>query len=296
MLRRDFIQKASAISASGFLLPNLLGGCISKTNQLAATGIQIYTIREALKKDFVGSMERVAALGYKNLELFSYEAGQYFGRSIREIKQITEDLGMQVRSAHVGTGLLNPTYVGSLTNNWKQVIEDAALLEQEYLVLAYLQADERKTIDDYKKICDLLNKCGEMAKNAGIQLAYHNHAFEFEVLEGIVPYDFMLEACDKGLVQFEMDMYWMKRAKKDPLTYFKQHSGRFPLWHVKDMSADEDQFFASVGDGIIDWKSIFGAAEQAGLSYYFVEQDQTRDDNPFEEIEESIQYLNKNIL
>ena len=99
-------------------------------------------------------MERVAALGYKNLELFSYEAGQYFGRSIREIKQITEDLGMQVRSAHVGTGLLNPTYVGSLTNNWKQVIEDAALLEQEYLVLAYLQADERKTIDDYKKICD----------------------------------------------------------------------------------------------------------------------------------------------
>lgn len=295
MNRRDFLYKSGVAVASSFFIPSLLHGCTSQTSVTKDVGLQLYTIREALSEDFAGSLKKVAALGYKNLELFNYNDGKYFGNSIKEVKNMVSDLGMKIRSSHVGTGQHNPDYVGTPTNGWEKAVEDAAMLEQEYIVVAYLQKSERTSIDDYKKVVDLLNKAGETAKKAGIKLAYHNHDFEFEPFDGEMPYDMMLAQCDKNLVQFEMDLYWMKYANQDPLTYFEQHSGRFPLWHVKDMSADEDKFFSSVGDGIINWQRLFEKAEASGLKYYFVEQDRTRNNKPFEEIEQSIAYIKGSI-
>ncbi len=124
-------------------------------------------------------------------------------------------------------------------------------------------------------------------------MAYHNHAFEFEKMEGGIPYNILPNNCDKDLVKYELDLYWTKRAGVDPIAYFKNYPGRFPLWHVKDMEASEEQFFAPVGDGVIDWQHIFNYASTAGLDYYFVEQDDTRNKKPFEAIETSIIYLKK---
>jgi len=260
-----------------------------------APGLQVYTIREALAEDFEGSMQKLADIGYVNIELFAYRDGQYFGYTIPEVKTLMSDLGMQVKSSHVSTGWTSPDVVGTMTNNWEQTVQDAAELGQDYIVLAYLTEAERETIDDYKKVAELLNSCGETAREAGLQMAYHNHAFEFETIDGQVPYDLLLSECDEELVKFEMDLYWTKRAGVNAADYFEKHSGRFPLWHVKDMGAGEEQFFAAVGEGVIDWEEMFAHAETAGLDYYFVEQDATKSGKPFEEIEKSISYL-KSIL
>lgn len=292
MNRKTFLFQSTALAAGAMLFPT---ACVSDSKSRSginiAPGLQVYTIREALAEDFKGSMQRLADLGYKNIELFAYRDGRYFGNTISETKALMSDLGLQVKSSHVSTGWTSPEVVGTMTNNWEQTVQDAAELGQDYIVLAYLTEAERETMDDYKKVAELLNSCGETAKKAGLQMAYHNHAFEFEAIDGEVPYDLLLSECDEELVKFEMDLYWTKRAGVDPINYFEKHSGRFPLWHVKDMAAGEEQFFAAVGEGVIDWKNMFGYAETAGLDYYFVEQDATKSGKPFEEIEKSITYL-----
>lgn len=294
MDRRKFLVQSSALAAGTMFIPSFVG-CAGETAKFSAPGLQVYTIREALAEDFKGSIKRVADLGYKNIELFAYRDGQYFGHSIPEVKTLMSDLGLQVKSSHVSTGQTTPDVVGTMTNNWEQTVEDAAELGQEYIALAYLAEPERESLDDYRKVAELLNQCGEVANNAGLQVAYHNHAFEFEEIDDQVPYHILLDECDENLVKFEMDLYWTKRAGVDPIEYFKRHPGRFPLWHVKDVEEGEDQFFAAVGEGILDWENLFDHAETAGLDYYFVEQDSTRSGEPFAEIEKSINYL-KEIL
>lgn len=296
MNRKTFLFQSTALAAGAMLFPSACAReSKSSSANTMAPGLQVYTIREALAEDFKGSMQRIADLGYVNIELFAYRDGQYFGYTIPEVKTLMSDLGLQVKSSHVATGWTSPDAVGTMTNNWEQTVEDAAELGQEYIALAYLTEAERESIDDYKKVAELLNRCGETAKNAGLQMAYHNHAFEFETIDGQVLYDLLLNECDEELVKFEMDLYWTKRAGVDAIEYFEKHSGRFPLWHVKDMAAGEDQFFAAVGEGVIDWKNMFSHAETAGLDYYFVEQDATKSGEPFKEIEKSIDYL-QNIL
>lgn len=290
MDRRKFLYQSGALAAGTFLIPSLIG-CSNSATGLKNPGIQVYTLREELAKDFAGTMKKVADLGYKNIELFNYQAGQYFGKSISEVKKLMDDLGIKVKSSHTLTGWSMPDSVGTLTNGWEQYVEDAATLGQEYVVCAYLPESERKSLDDYKKLADLLNSCGEIAKKSGLQMGYHNHAFEFEKMEGEIPYHILLDECDKDLVKYELDLYWTKRAGINPVEYFKKYEGRFPLWHVKDMEAGEDQFFAPVGEGVIDWQEIFNHASTAGLEYFFIEQDDTRDKKPFEAIEKSIEYL-----
>lgn len=294
MNRRTFLFQSTALAAGTLFVPSFLG-CAAEAAKVSAPGLQVYTIREALAEDFKGSMKRVADLGFKNIELFAYSNGQYFGYSIPEVKTLMSELGLQVKSSHVGTGFTNPDAVGTMSNGWEQTVRDAAELGQEYIALAYLTESERETLDDYKKVAELLNQCGETAKNAGLQMAYHNHAFEFEQMDDTIPFDLLLNECDPDLVKFEMDLYWTARAGVDPVSYFQQYPGRFPLWHVKDMGAGEEQFFAAVGEGVIDWKNLFSHAGTAGLDYYFVEQDATKSGEPFAEIDKSINYL-KGIL
>lgn len=290
MDRKEFLLKSTAFAAGTIILPS---ACASSTGSKAsiAPGLQVYTIREAIAEDFEGSLKRVADLGFSNIELFAYSNGEYFGHSIAEVKSIMNDLGLMPKSSHVLTGRAGPDMPSTMTNGWEQTVEDAAELGQEYIICAYLMDPERESLDDYKEVAELLNKCGEVAKAAGLQMGYHNHAFEFDMIDETVPFDILLEECDDELVEFELDLYWTRRAGIDPIAYFEKYPGRFPLWHVKDMEAGEEQFFAAVGEGVIDWQNIFDHSETAGLEYYFVEQDQTRNDNPFEEIAKSKTYL-----
>ncbi|MDX1630155.1 MAG: sugar phosphate isomerase/epimerase, partial [Fulvivirga sp.] len=234
-----------------------------------------------IKNDFKGTLARIAEIGYADIEFWEYTKGGFFNVPAGEIKKILDDLGMKCSSIHIG--------IKDLSTDTTQVFETAKILESNYVSCNYLETYERESLDDYKKHAALFNRLGEKAETLGMQFGYHNHEFEFEEMEGQVPYDLLLNECDEELVKFEMDMYWMHVAKQDPVAYFQTHPHRFPLWHIKDANAQGQ--FTPVGQGVIDWERIFNHADVAGLEQYFVEQDNHPNGKPFENIAESLAYL-----
>ncbi|CAG5069504.1 Inosose dehydratase [Dyadobacter sp. CECT 9623] len=285
------ISRKSFMKAGAMLLATPM---LSKINweQKAASkiGLQLYTLRNELSKDLLGTLKKVSSIGYKEVELFGYNDGKFFGKTPKEFKTILGDLGLDPVSGHYGAGVENKKAIGSLSNNWQQAIDDAAEIGQKYAVCAYLTEGERKTIDQYKSYVDLFNKSGEVAKKAGLQFGYHNHDFEFKKIDGQLPYD-LIASTDPNLVKLELDLYWIVKAGMDPVDLFKKYPGRFPLWHVKDMDKG-DQSFAEVGTGSIDFKKIFAARKTAGLTHFFVEQDVAKRP-PLEAIEISFQNVTK---
>jgi sugar phosphate isomerase/epimerase len=316
--RRNFLRASGALMLGG-LGGLMLPGCNTQesktttenatadstatatTNQspgtaaLPAAGLQLYTVRELLEKDLKGTLQKIADIGYKNMESAAGSKGHYYGMKPKEFASMLNDMGMQLRSSHVGvgynTGGKKPANE-TLTYDLQKLVDMAAEAGQKYLICAYLADNERRNLDDYKSHIALFNKAGEACKKAGLQFAYHNHAFEFETMEGQVPYDLILAQTDKDLVKMELDLYWVANAGKDSVAMFDQHPGRFPLWHVKDMDKTEKKFFTEVGNGSIDFKRIFAAAQNSGMEYYFVEQDVTPG-NPIDSITTSYTNLNK---
>lgn len=245
-------------------------------------GLQVYTLRDQLKEDLEGTLKKTADIGYTKLEVFGYTEGKFFGKSAKEFKAIVDGLGLKVPSGHYLTGQNNPEQKGTPINDWQMAIDDAAELGQQYMVVAYLLDFERKNLDDYYKVCDILNAAGEQCQKSGLKLCYHNHDFEFDVFDGQVAFNEMMDRVDPNFVNIELDHYWVKKAGYNSVELFEKYPGRFPLWHVKDM--DENGDFTEVGTGMIDYSSIFAQAEQAGLDHFFVEQDQATMDR-FESIQ-----------
>jgi len=282
MNRIDFIK----LSSLGFLGLYSCGISNSmKNNQRLA--IQLYTVRDSISKNLEKTLEKLAGLGFKDLEIYGYDV-TFFGKNRNEFLSILNNTGLKVISSHHKTGVLE-NEKGTLLNNWEKSVEDLNFIGAKYMVCSYLIPKER-TADNYKKLPELLNQSAEITKTAEIQFAYHNHDFEFEKLDGKQTiYDFILENTSPELVKMELDLYWITKAGFDPLDYFTRFPGRFPLWHVKDMQK-ETKKFTEVGNGVIDFKRIFKARKQAGLEYWFVEQDSS-DRDIFESIVMSKDYI-----
>ena len=278
--RRTFIKRSGLLSLAAFASPS----SFLKVNP--RIGLQFYTLRGDIAKDPKAVIEKVAAIGYKEVESFGYSAGKYFGMSPKDFAALLKANGLKHPSSHY--------MLAGLSENWQKAVEDALTTGQKYMVVAYLLDTERKSIDDYKKIAAQFNVAAEACKKAGIQFCYHNHDFEFTDMGGQHGYDVLLKETDPGLVKFELDLYWASFAGKDPVEIFRQHPGRFPLWHVKDMDNTPKKFFTEVGNGVIDFKAIFAHAGESGMKHYFVEQD-ICPGSPFESIKKSFQYINNNL-
>ena len=260
--------------------------------QVKPIGVQLYTVRDAMKSDFEGTIAKVAAAGYTEVEF----AG-YFDRSPKDIRAILEKNHLTSPSCHVPYDIV--------ADHWPEQLEAAHTIGHKLIVNPWIDDSQRKSPDGWKRAAELFNKAGEAAQKAGIQFAYHNHTFEFqpaESLGGKLPYDFLLKNCDAKLVKMELDLCWISVAGKDPLTYFNENPGRFPAVHVKDIkqlpkpedapTAGPDKqmaFLTEVGSGIIDWKHIFAGAGKAGIQHYFVEHDNPSDG--FASIKKSYDYL-----
>jgi len=249
-------------------------------------GLQLYSIRKELSENLEQSLEKVAALGYRNLEIYGYD-GSIFGKPVKEFKTILNNTGLKVVSSHHITGIANKTE-GSLKYGWEKAIENLHFLGAEYMVCAYLLENER-TDEIYQSLPELFNKAGEQTKQANIQFAYHNHDFEFRKMGKQTVYDFILKNTNSNLVKMELDLYWITKAGYEPLDYFEKYPGRFPLWHVKDMAAGTGDF-AAVGSGVIDFKKIFMKKDKAGLKHWLVEQDESKTDI-FESLKTSRNYI-----
>jgi len=236
-------------------------------------GLQLYTLRDQLAKDLEGTLRKVADIGYKEVELFGYSDGKFFGKTAAEFASLLKGVGLVPVSGHYLAGIAMPQMKGTLTNDWQRAVDDAAAMGVKYMNCAFLFPNERKTLDDYRRHAELFNKSAEVTRKAGIRFGYHNHDFEFQKLDGQEPYDILLKQTDKSLVHMELDLYWTAFAGKDPVELFKQNPGRFPLWHLKDMEKSESRTFAEVGTGSIDFQRILNAGKTAGLKHFFVEQD-----------------------
>jgi sugar phosphate isomerase/epimerase len=253
-------------------------------------------VRDAMTADAIGTLKTLAALGYTDVECAGYAEGKFYGMSVSDFKKTLSDLGLKMNSGHTLTGNHKKEQTRTMINNWEAACDDFANVGMKSIVLAYLFDFERKTMDDYKKIIDLINNSAEVAQKYGLQMAYHNHDFEFKSLEGKIPYDVMLAQTDKNLVKYELDLYWVTKAEKDAITYFKNNPGRFPFWHVKDMENSSEKFFTEVGNGVINWKEIFSHAKTSGMQRFYVEQDVCKNHKPLESAKISIDYLKTNII
>jgi sugar phosphate isomerase/epimerase len=286
MDRRTFLGTMTAAS----VLSRRLGWAESEY-KIEHIGVQLYTVRDAMKQDFEGTLAKVREIGYREVEF----AG-YFDRSPQEVRAVLYRNGLGAPSAHVD--------YKSLGEPWPKVLEAAKVIGHEYLVNPWIEEEIRKQPDGWKRAAETFNRAGEASKKAGIQFAYHNHWFEFDKVNGQMPYDILLKECDPNLVKMELDLCWITVGRQDPLKYFNGYPGRFPLVHVKDLkkipqaSASGGQNFGDslpemteVGSGIIDWKGIFAHSEKAGIKHYFVEHDKPA--SPFESIQTSFGYLQK---
>jgi sugar phosphate isomerase/epimerase len=286
MNRRTFIELLTAAA----VLPRHLSWAAAE-HRVAPIGVQLYSVRDQMKADFDGTIAKVAAIGYKEVEF----AG-YFDHTPQQVRAVLDRNGLTSPSCHVE--------YAALGDQWPSVIESSKTIGQSYIVCPWIPEEVRKQPDVWERAAENFNRAGEASKKAGIQFAYHNHWFEFLPVNGKLPYDLLLEKCDPDLVKMELDLCWITVAGADPLTYFNRYPGRFPLVHVKDMkklpkvSTGGSQDFGSsltdmtsVGSGIIDWKRIFAQSEKAGIKHYIVEHDKA--ENPFESIKKSYDYLSK---
>jgi len=231
-------------------------------------GIQPYTVREELKADLEGTLRKLAAMGYREIEV----NGDYHGRTPAELRKILDDAGLRAPSSHYSTPKDDA--------EWARNIEGARTVGLQYM-LCSTRPEWRKSLDGWKRTAEFFNGLGKQCRESGLQFAYHNHNFEFQIFDGVIAYDELLRSADKGLVKMEMDCFWTTFAGKDPVEYFRNHPGRFPLLHIKDLKPGykpttdgfEGNPFIEVGNGVIDWKRIFAAAKQGGLQHYYVEQD-----------------------
>jgi sugar phosphate isomerase/epimerase len=288
MNRRTFLETATTVTAAT-LLTNRLGWAAAD-HKIDRLGVQLYTVRDQMKADFEGTLAKVAAIGYKEVEF----AG-YFDHSPKDVRAILDRLGLVSPATHVPYDVL--------TDKWPGQIESAKIIGQSYIVNPWIPEDVRKQPDVWQRAAETFNRAGEASKKAGIQFAYHNHWFEFLPVNGKLPYDILLEACDPNLVKMELDLCWITVAGADPLKYFDRYPGRFPLVHVKDVKTlpkittggpqnfGDTVDLTEVGSGIIDWKRIFAQSEKAGIKHYIVEHDKAA--APFDSIKTSYEYLQK---
>lgn len=277
--RRDFMKATAAFAAGALVFPMVACGESKKV-----IGLQLYTVRDKIQADQEGTFKRLAEIGYNSMEAAGYNAGDrtFYGMTPADFAAYLNDLGMPLHSSHTVYEL----------DAAEQVCEDTAKTGAEYIIYPYLPDQFRENIDGYKTTAEKFNKMGEIAQKHGLKFGYHNHAFEFEQMDGQLGMDVLLEETDPSLVTFELDLYWITKGGYDAVDYFKKYPGRFELWHVKDMVKEEDQFFAPVGHGRIDFERIFAEKETSGMKYFFIEQDRFRELDPFESVEISFNYMN----
>lgn len=291
--RRSFIKSASLFTAATFFEPKFFKPATQYI------GLQLYTVRDAMQADPAATLAKVAQIGYNSVEGATYTGTEkFYGMDPASFSKLLKQNGLIMPSSHYRLGeekTNNEPVKGTILHDWDKAVDDASSVGLKYMVCAYLSDVERGGLDHYKYVAEQLNKAGERCKKSGIQLCYHNHAFEFDVQDGKLPFDILLNETDKNLVKMEMDIYWISKAGKDPVEFFNKYPGRFPLLHLKDMDNTPDKNFTEVGNGTIDFKRILANADKAGLKYFFVEQDKTQGD-PFESIAKSISYIKSNLL
>ncbi len=265
MDRRDFLKRGALAIAGAVVGGSVISGLAGSAGCTPAPknkriGLQLYSLRDAMKEDPEGTLKAIAAMGYTELETASYDGSKIYGYTPQEFRTLVEGLGMKVTSCHIGKGW-DPEKEEEIMAWWNKAFDDHKELGCKYVVQPSINLGD--TLEWTLALCGYWNKLGAMAKAKGLTFGYHNHAKEFDVIEGTVNYDYMLQNTNDDVV-FEMDVYWVNEAGKSPVEYLEKYPGRFPVLHIKDDSI--------IGDsGKLDFEKIFNAAYAQGMKDFFVE-------------------------
>ena len=293
MNRRTFIESSLASVA----VTSLPFRGLAATHQVDPIGVELYTVRGLMGTDVPGTIAKVAAIGYKQVETAGYPPLY----SPKDLRALFDEHGLSAPSCHIPYDVVQ--------HRIPQAIEAAHVLGHKYIICPWIDDSQRASPDGYKRAAELFNKAGEACHKAGVQFGYHNHFWEFlpdKNLGDKLPYDFLLESTDPANLTMELDLCWITVAKKDPIAYFKKYPGRFSLVHVKDLNKipaivpgkssdkmidDVSASFTAIGGGVIDWKTLLPAAQEAGVKHFFVENDAPKD--AIANLTESYAYLSK---
>lgn len=274
--RRKFLQTSGVIAAGTLLIPNIKS---QKNKFTKDVGVQLYTLRQEMLADNLGTLKKLAKLGYKELESAASTKGYYYGFTPAEIKKVCSDLGMTLRSGHV-----------HYDDKWQQTMDDAKESGQEYLIVSSMPS-RGQTVDNYKSVAQKFNEAGESCKAMGLKFGYHNHEYEFEKENGHTLYDILLSETDPTLVNMELDLGWVFATGNDPLGFLEKYPNRFPLWHLKDMDV-KAKHSTEFGKGGLDIAGILKVGKKTGMKYFFVEQEEYTS-TPFEALAYNYEYLKK---
>jgi sugar phosphate isomerase/epimerase len=278
MRRREFVAVAGAGFAGSLGTWSLPAGRSGQSTAAAVPGLQLYTVRSLMQQDVEGTLAAVAEIGYREVEF----AGE-FGRTPAQLRGTLDRLGLRAPARHVA--------VDALERETAQVLEACATLGNGFVVVAWIPAAMRGTVDDWRRTGERFNRLGEAARRAGLRFAYHNHDFEFAPLEGRIPFDVLLESTDPTLVAIELDLYWITKGGQQPLDYLRRERGRYVMVHVKDMDATPARGMADPGRGVLDFAALVPAASSAGVRHFFVEHDTPAD--PLETARVGFAYLRR---
>lgn len=290
--RRSFLQ-TSALAGTALLTSNSL---FAKEKNAKNIGLQLYSVREEMKKDPIATMKTVAEMGYKNVEHANYVGGKFYGFEPKEFRKIIDDLGLSMRSGHVVMGGQHwDATKMDFTDAWKKTVEDAAILGQKYIISPWLDVSLRKSFDDCKRFMEVFNKSGELCKKSGLKFGYHNHDFEFSLrLTSVKVFDIILQNTDPNLVAQQLDIGNMYNGGGRPIELLKQYPNRFELMHVKDEIKGEKEHYEStvLGTGIVGVADVLKlAAKHGGTTEYIIEQESYQGKMPIDSVREDLTWI-----
>ncbi len=246
-------------------------------------GLQLWSIREDMKKDPVATIQKVGEMGYDFVESAGYSDGKIYGMEPNTFKALVEDNGMLYLGAHSGQPIPDSGSWEALMPWWDQCIAAHKAAGAEYIVQPSMGKSAFETLEGLADYCDYFNAVGEKCNEAGLMFGFHNHAGEFGEIDGEVIYDFMLENTDPEKVMFQMDVFWVYEGGKDPADYLAKYPGRFESIHIKDTK--------ELGEsGMIDFNPLLVMAEKAGATYYVVEVEDYNFE-PLISVEKSLDHL-----
>jgi len=293
--RRSFVKAGALASLGAAVLPGSLMGCAKQSGMV---GLQLYSVRDDMSKDPVGTLTTLAKMGYRFVEHANYVDRKFYGYAPSEFKKILTGLDLRMVSGHTVMGREHwDETARDFTDSWKQTIEDAATLEQKYVISPSMDESMRTTYDDFMRYMEVFNKCGELCRKGGMKFGYHNHDFEFsQILNGEKLFDIMMKNIDPELVVIQLDMGNLYNGGAVAIDVVKQYPGRFENIHVKDeieaTEGNEKYISTIIGTGIVNAKNVVDLATKiGGTKVYIIEQESYQGKAPLDCVKEDLEIM-----
>ena len=274
MNRRQFINRSALLlAASGIASQQMFARAMAESNK-GRIGVQLYSVKDELPKDFVGTLKKLSDIGYSEIEPYGFNGEKFFDRTMKELSSLVGDMGMVISGSHVDVGILPEDHNAKEWDFWKKCADSLKSGGASWGIQAWVP--EAKTMDDLKRLVAYFNHAGEVCKAGGVKFGFHNHYDEFHKIDGEMIFDFLIKNTDPQLVSFQMDLGHTVNGGGDCIHYMRDYPGRIRLWHASDFDT-VSRNYTETGKGSVPYSALFNMAELSNLEHLIVEQETAGD-------------------